>query len=149
MSRQRTQIEGAASLFEDEPSTALVSSLGRPAETLVGKTLDRQKIKRPEVELAVAVLAIYCEVAGHTLVGQVWLRKIIMRCREHPELTVEDHRGVIERNFAAPWWRDEPSPSVIYGNDAIFEKAMIVKGIRTGRTQGERKSDRLRKLMSP
>ena len=32
----------------------------------------------------------------------------------------EDALGVL----AEPWWRGAASPSVLYGNDAIFERAM-------------------------
>lgn len=131
-------------LFEVEASTRP----GGPG-ALVGKTVGHAKIALQEAEIAGAVLAAFNQVAGTKFAGQSWLRKIILRVREHPEVSVDEHRAIIERNFERPWWRDDPSPSVIYGNDAVFERSMLCPGGKPeARTQAERKSDRIRKLAS-
>ena len=49
-----------------------------------------------------------------------------MRIREHPELTLDHHRVVIERAFAEPWWRGAPDPRIVYGNGAQFARACKV-----------------------
>lgn len=96
----------------------------RGPDALKGKTLDRQRITTEEIQQALAVLAAYNEVDEARFEGQVWLRKIIMRLREHPKLTVDEHKAVIARAFEQPWWKGVPTPSVVYGNEALFESAL-------------------------
>jgi hypothetical protein len=109
-------------------------------------SVDRKRVTVEEERRASAILAAYNEVAGQSRASREWLAKVVSRVREHPELTVEEHRGIIERNFAAPWWKGHASPSVIYGNAALFENAMLATGKREPRTRAERKSDRIRRL---
>jgi hypothetical protein len=108
--------------------------------------VDGKRVTRAEARLAEKVLAAYNEVSGQSKHSRMWLAKIVMRIREHPDLTAEDHEGIIRRNFAAPWWRRAPSPGVIYGNEAVFESAMDATGEQKPRTRAEIKSDRIRKL---
>ncbi len=49
---------------------------------------------------------------------------IVRRAREHPELTLEDHEGLIKVQFENPWWKGDPTPSVIYGNGRVFDRAL-------------------------
>lgn len=106
------------------------------------KEVDRKPVKAAHGKLAVEILGSYNEIAGSKLSAKSWLGTIIMRIREYPELTAEDHRLIIERNFAAPWWKGDASPSVIYGNDAVFEKAMRCTGQAVARTRSDRKAQR-------
>lgn len=130
-------------LFEvDRPKPAV-----RSAVTLIGKTVDRKRVTTDEARTATAILDAYNEIAGTNLGGQVWLRKIIMRMREHPELSVDEHREIIRRNFAAPWWRNAASPSVIYGSDGQFERSILCDGKSKPGTRAERKSDKIRRLL--
>lgn len=73
-----------------------------------------------------------------------WLRKIVLRMREHPELGWGDFDRVIERALASPWWEGNASPSVVFGNGAVFEQALVSNGATkrkrrygTGVTAGE------------
>jgi hypothetical protein len=92
--------------------------------TRVGWKVDKRPVTDDEERVAREVLAAWNREARQALAAQSWLAKIVMRCREHPELTVADHEELIRRTLSDPWWRGTPSPSVVYGNDAIFERAM-------------------------
>lgn len=112
------------------------------------KTVRGKRVSDAEGELAVGILAAYNEAAGQHLRSLEWLSKIVLRLREHPELGLEEHREIIRKNFAAPWWKDTPSPSVIYGNGAQFERSTKVSGEKRPGTRAERKSDRIGRLLS-
>jgi hypothetical protein len=66
-------------------------------------------------------------VTGQRLASTDWLAKIVMRLREHPELGYDDHVEIILANLNHPWWSGPPTPSVIYGNGAQFERAMMTQ----------------------
>jgi hypothetical protein len=51
-----------------------------------------------------------------------WVAKIVMRLREHPDLTIDDHLRVLTYSIDHPWWRGRPSPAVVYGNAALYEQ---------------------------
>jgi hypothetical protein len=72
---------------------------------------------------AVAVLLVFNLIAGTHFGSRNWIAKILVAIRAHPELTLADHVSVIETVFARPWWKGEPSPSVVYGGKA-FESAL-------------------------
>jgi hypothetical protein len=132
-----------------EPEEPKRSTQPKGPDALIGKSLDRKTIKALEVQQAVAVLAVFCEIADRRFEGQVWLKKIIMRLREHPEMALADHRDVIERNFAAPWWRGAATPSVIYGSADQFERSLAETGERRpANSTAERQSDLIRRLMA-
>jgi len=126
---------------EESPQTT--TGTRRPAEP--GKTLDQEQTPEPgthvarvgavdgrvatlrEREIATAVLVAWNETTGQTLRATTWLRKIIMRIREHPQLDIEQHRAVIDAALRQEnrWWKGDPSPSVVYGNDALFERCVM------------------------
>jgi hypothetical protein len=88
---------------------------------MVGK----KKVTAAESELAVAVLAAWNERTGQSLGSREWLAKIVMRHREHPKLSVDEHSAVIASALADPWWTGAPSPAVVYGNGAVFETSLV------------------------
>ncbi len=124
-------VRGAARNLEvpnrrSEPTVPHVDA-GRPAAVMVtrrGWKVDGRQVTEQEEQLARSVLAEWNREARQSLAARSWLAKIVMRHREHPELTVADHAALIHRTLAEPWWRGAASPSVLYGNDAIFERAM-------------------------
>lgn len=91
--------------------------------------VDRRPVTELEERRATEVLATWNELAGQQLTARDWLASIVMRDREHPELTVEQHRELIKRNLDAPWWKGAASPSVIYGSAAQFERAMLTQPV--------------------
>jgi Helix-turn-helix domain len=97
--------------------------------------------------LAVEVLAVFNELTGKSFTATAYGTKIAQRINEHPELDLDAHRQIIERNLAAPWW-DTLCPSVIYGNASQFERAMQCDGKRLTRTRGDRQAAAIAKLQA-
>ena len=86
--------------------------------------VDRERVTRHEADLATVILAEWNRQAGLSQWSKQWLAKIIMRIREHPELTFDDHAEAIRVNLCNPWWKGTPTLAVIYGNDAQFERSL-------------------------
>lgn len=106
-----------------EPSTTGGLQIREPHLALP-TMVNRVKVGPKEGWLAREVLWQWNEQTGQRLASQDWLAKIIMRIREHPELTLPDHAHIIRHTLADPWWKGVASPSVIYGNGAQFEKSL-------------------------
>lgn len=85
-----------------------------------------------ERELSQQVLAVWNELAGQSMSSSDWTARIIGRIREHPELELADHRLVIEAALADPWWTGPPTPSVVYGNGALFERSSLLAASGAG-----------------
>lgn len=131
------------SLFAEDAAPRSLA-LVRPGN--VPRDVAGRQVKVEEWEKALAVLDVFNEVSGLKMTSKEWVSKIILRLREHPELEVEDHRGIIVRNFAAPWWNGLPSPSVIYGNSGIFERSMHETGVVEPKNRVERKKEAISRL---
>lgn len=86
--------------------------------------VDRKLVTEAEATLAVQVLAAWNRATSQSLRSGEWLGKIIRRLREYPELDLAAHEHVIDVSLARPWWKGAPSPSVIYGNGAQFERQL-------------------------
>lgn len=104
--------------------------------------VDREPVTRAEHDFAVAVLAEFNDQTGGRFASKTTLAKIVMRRREHPEVDVADHAEVIRRNLAAPWWSGKATPSVIYGSDEQFERAMACEVSQQPRAGSRRDAER-------
>ncbi len=93
---------------------------GRP---IAVNALDAPEVFEPSEALAERVLVAFNRAAGATFQTARWRVMIEARVREHPELDLDAHEEIIERNFSNAWW-DTPTPSVLYKDDALFEQAM-------------------------
>lgn len=88
-------------------------------------TVDKQIVTDDEDRMARAVLAEWNSQTGSSYTAKSWLKIIVMRIREHPEMSIIDHSELIRRQLAAPWWKTRsPTPRLIYGNDRVFERSM-------------------------
>jgi hypothetical protein len=96
--------------------------------TRKNRSVDRKTVTEKEDLLARDVLLQWNELASQSLSSQDWINKIILRIREHPELTLDDHTFVIDKNLRDPWWKGPPNPSVVYGSGAQFERSIIAAG---------------------
>lgn len=108
----------------ETPKGVPVSTTAAPAVRAIG-SVDRRPVTPNEATLAWAIIEVWNERTGQNLRALTWVRKIVMRIREHPELGLPEHEHVIECSLERPWWKGEPSPSVIYGNDAQFERQLV------------------------
>lgn len=92
-----------------------------------------------ELGLANQIVAAFNVTAGSAFTVDAHLVPIVGRIREHPDLAADDHARIIRVNFLRPWWKDRPTPKVIYGNAAAFEAALArAQGSNRGRrTTGE------------
>ncbi len=90
-------------------------------------SVDRKTVSDREDEMAQDILSAWNMGTKQSLSAQSWLAKIVMRIREHPELSVDDHVYVIALNLRPEnvWWKGAATPSVIYGSDSQFERAML------------------------
>lgn len=86
--------------------------------------VDRKPVALAHAALAVAVLAEWNQQTGQHIRSRDWLVKFVMRIREYPELTIDDHAHVIAASLASPWWKGAPTPSVVYGSGAQFERSI-------------------------
>ncbi len=88
------------------------------------QVVDHKPVAPDHAVLAAHVLGEWNQQTGQKLKSREWLGKIVMRIRENPDLTAEDHAHVIHSALADPWWKGAPTPSVVYGNGAQFERCM-------------------------
>jgi hypothetical protein len=111
-----------------------------------GLVVDKKVVDYQDLILAEEVLASFNEQTGSNppFSSTGWVKKIVMRIREHPELGLDEHVEVIRRALADPWWSGPASPAVVYGNDTQFEKSLVSNGTTkrkrrygTGVTAGE------------
>lgn len=110
---------GAATKNESKNRESSSPRTGRAPTSISSK-----KVTAGEEQFALSVLTVFNEVSGKSFGSKEALKKIILRHREHPELTVDDHRRIIERQFKRPWWKGDPSVSVVYGNGDVFDRAL-------------------------
>lgn len=86
---------------------------------------DGKPVTDAEYELAAQILVEFNQQTGTTYRAKGHIATIILRIREHPELTIEHHAAVIARTLAEPFWRGAPEPRLIYGNDQQFERCVL------------------------
>lgn len=76
-----------------------------------------------ELNIMATAIATFNEVAGTRYRVEPHRVLILRRILEHPELTAEDHRGIIIAAFQnPPEWKGHPSPgAVVYGSPKLWE----------------------------
>lgn len=114
------EAEGTHALTAEEPSLRTRAREAAPMK------VDRKPVSAAEYFLAENVLGHWNIIAKQDLTSDEWVRKIVMRIREHPELTSDDHYRIIHAAFTDPWWKGISGPSVVYGNGAVFEQALML-----------------------
>jgi 5-methylcytosine-specific restriction endonuclease McrA len=92
------------------------------------KSVDSKPVTDQERELADGILAAWNAAIGAELQPtREYGRGIVMRIREHPDLTLEDHVRVITTRVRKKWWTEKrPGPRVLYGNATIFTEAVAL-----------------------
>lgn len=157
--RQHPHAGARASTFSEINRQRSTTPLNPPGQALVRSGNGVMRPNRPtglmvnrieavawEVDLATAVLDAFNALTGSNppFTSDGWLKKIVMRIREHPTLDVEGHVEVVRRALARPWWDGPASPAVVYGNETLFEQCLVSNGATkhkrrygTGVTAGE------------
>lgn len=110
----------AAQKESQENETPPTPPEGGPRPMRVG----RKVVTPAERELAVGVLAEFNRQTGTRYASEDYLRSIIARHREYPKFDLAAHGRLIKAQLADPWWKGPPSPNVIYGNAAQFERSV-------------------------
>lgn len=129
-------VEGATSstaggdTVSPEPSLLQPSKDNHPTPSVGSPTPDGWQVNRIPVtegqaNLARDVLFRWNEAAEQDLTARDWLAKIVLRIREHPELTLDEHDEIICAALNDPWWKGPASPSVVYGNATVFDQARL------------------------
>lgn len=90
----------------------------------VPRKVNSKLVTDHEDELSRAILNEWNAQTGQKLRATSWLNMVVMRIREYPEMTLADHAEVIAAALRNPWWKGMPTPSVIYGSDAQFERQL-------------------------
>lgn len=109
------------------------------AKGRVPTSVDGKNVTAAEGDLAVAVLGVFSAVAtehsdrAFSFGSKEAAKKVILRHREHPDLDLAAHEAIIRGQFEHPWWKGDPSPSVVYGNGDVFDRAL--NGVRGDRQE--------------
>jgi hypothetical protein len=102
------------------------------AETTAKVVVSGKAVNEDEQAMSQAILDEFNRQAGtrYSIATDKWQRMIVARMRKHPDLSLEAYSGVIEALVQGPrWWdaSDEgvpPTPNLIFGNDAQFERCL-------------------------
>lgn len=130
---------------EDERHLFPVPDPVGPPPTRKPEKVNRRKVTDAEHDLADAIVAAFNEIAGTSYTPEAWKKSIVMRIREHPDLTLAQHWDIMRHFFdhPKPWW-DAPAPNLVYGNTAQFERAMVPRVEK--KTRGEETDEMLRRM---
>jgi hypothetical protein len=125
-----------------QPGSQLPAEVKAPKENQQhGECAREKKLKisgkpvKPDLwQLTVEILGVFNELAGKSLGALTGsggpseaAKRIYSRVAEWPELTLDQHRDVIDRTLTSKWWGDgEPSVGVVYG-PKVFEENMTRK----------------------
>ena len=112
-------------VIEDDIEGGTLSLLDGNVQSWNGPgQINGTKVTKQEALLAQEVLTAFNERSGKRFSGKEWLASIVRRVREHPDVSLERHKEIIDQQFGRPWWKDDPTPSVIYGNGKVFDRAL-------------------------
>lgn len=89
------------------------------------RTIGKVRVTDAEHDQVDTLLGLFNELAGgKRFAGKSWRESIIRRLRDHPELPLDEHEALVRFQFEHPWWKDDPTPNVIWGNDRVFDRTL-------------------------
>lgn len=129
----KNPVEEGESNGENSPTDDVVAAV-LAAKRKVGS----RRVTEAEARTAAAALAEFNGQADRDLVlsSEDWLRMIVGRIRERPELTPAQHERIVQSAFRFRWWEQRKdsdgkrgkarrvTPSVIYGSSRCFEEVL-------------------------
>jgi hypothetical protein len=84
-----------------------------------------KSISAEEWKFACLVLDLVNAITGSHFASDDWRSTIVLRVRERPELTLDDHQEMIAWQYGQEWWRKGRdgrfTPALVYGNARIFD----------------------------
>lgn len=112
-----------------EDSGACVSGRERKGKEGKGTEGNGQRVRGREVtdqesEQAREIIAAFASHAQQRFTTDAWSARVIACLRAHPDLTTGDHLALIATAFRNPWWEGPPTPAVLYGSVAVFERQL-------------------------
>lgn len=123
----------ASTVMQQEPSKEPTTSPSSQ-NGLLPRSVGGTAVTAVEHEHASSLLDLFNELAGKSFSGKSWRESIIRRMREHPEVSLAEHQALVRFQFEHPWWKNEPTPGVIWGNDRVFDRTVNkVESDRKGR----------------
>lgn len=82
-----------------------------------------RRVTETERQMVTDLIAAFNEHAGTRLTPEAHAKPIIGRLRSFPDVGLTEHVAILRARMADPWWKGRPTPSVIWGNDAVFDTA--------------------------
>lgn len=130
------------------PNTPSIGTKENVRERTPTWRVNRHVVTVHEQELSQQVLAAWNTLTGQVLTNRDWRSMIVSRLREHPELELADHERVMKAVLAEPWWQGAPSPNVIYGSGAQFERSLTAaRTTKAAATSMESERSRFAKIL--
>lgn len=77
-----------------------------------------------ELRIVFSLITAFGTMAQQRFNPDNWTDKVVACLRANPDLTEKDHLAIIRANFANPWWKNQPTPSVLYSRPSTFDAAI-------------------------
>lgn len=98
-----------------EPSKEPLRESSRPEEPLVTEEEER---------LTFSIISAFSSLAQQRFRPENWKAQVVACLRSNPELTEADHLAIVRANFAKPWWKTPPTPSVLFSQPSTYDAAI-------------------------
>jgi hypothetical protein len=126
--QDRSEVPKEVEAEKQTQETLLHGGEGEPLPSGFPSAVDGKKVRAGEAALATAILATFNAQAGTSFRSKDYLVSIVMRVREHPEVSDSEHEQIIQHTLGLKgrekWWSGSPAPNMIYGNSRAFEQAL-------------------------
>lgn len=116
--------KSAASVIEDRKEPKGTESSHAPAPARETPTVDGRPVTDQEHATAGTLIRAFAAEAQQRFTADAWTDRVIRCLRAHPDLTQTDHLAILATAFRHPWWTGQPTPAVLYGTVAVFERQL-------------------------
>lgn len=102
-----------------DPPEASPSSTGWLPQSVGGRPVTDQ-----EREWTDTLMDVFNAATGKRFGGKEWRAMVVRRLREHLDVGLDELTELVKHQCAHPWWDGDPTPSVIFGNGKVFDRAL-------------------------